>query len=53
MGVAILIWDKINFEFDSSTVIVADFNNQLTLMDKSTKQKINKEEQALNDKWAS
>ena len=53
IGVAKLIWDNINFESDNSTIIVADFSNQLTLMDKSTKQKINKEAQSLNDIWNS
>ena len=36
-------------EIDSNTVTVGDFNTSLTPMDRSTKMKINKETQTLND----
>ena len=36
-------------EIDSNTIIVGDFNPPLTSMERSSKQKINKETQVLND----
>ena len=40
---------KMKGEINNNTIIVGDFNTPLTTMDRSTKQKINKETQTLND----
>ena len=40
-------------EINSNTIIVGDFNTPLTLMNRSIKQKISKEAQALIIQWAS
>ena len=40
---------SIKGEINSNTVIVGDFNTSLTSMDRSTKQKISKKKQTLND----
>ena len=40
---------SMKWEINSNTIIVGDFNIPLTPMDRSTKQKINKETQTLND----
>ena len=43
------ILTDIKGEIDSNTIIVGDFNTPLTATDRSSKQKINKETQVLND----
>ena len=43
------ILTAIKGEINSNKIIVGDFNTSLTLMDRSSRQKINKETQALND----
>ena len=40
---------KLKKHIDNNTIIVRDFNTPLTAMDRSSKQKINKETRALND----
>ena len=52
IGAPQYIWQMltaIKEEIDSNTIIVGDFNTSLTQMDRSSRQKINKETQALND----
>ena len=52
IGAPQYIWQMltaIKGEIDSNTVIVGDFNTPLSPMDRSSKLKINKETQALND----
>ena len=44
---------NIKGEIDSNTIIVGDFNTPVTPMDRSSKQKINKETQILNDTYVS
>ena len=39
---------KRNLKIDSNIIIVGDYNNPLTSMDRSFRQKINKEKLALN-----
>ena len=41
--------NKYEREINNNTIIVGDFNTPLTPMDRSTKQKINKETQTLNE----
>ena len=43
------ILTAIKGEIDSNTIIVGDFNNPLTSMDRSSRQKINKETETLKD----
>ena len=43
------ILTAINVEINSNTIIVGDFNTPLSPMDRSSKMKINKETEALND----
>ena len=36
-------------EVDSNTIITGNFNTSITAMDRSSRQRINKEKEALND----
>ena len=36
-------------EVDSNTIIIGNFNTSITAMDRSSRQRINKEKEALND----
>ena len=52
IGAPQYVWQmpmSMNEEINSNTIIVGDFNTPLTTMDRSIKQKINKETQTLND----
>ena len=52
IGAPQYIWQTLTSmkeEISSNTIIVGDFNTPLTTMDRSTKQKINKETQTLKD----
>jgi len=40
---------RMKVEINNNTITVGDFNTPLTSMDRSTKQKINKETKTLND----
>ena len=44
-----LMLTSVKGAINNNTIIVGDFNTPLTPMDRSTKQKINKETQTLND----
>ena len=41
--------NSMKWEINNNTIIVGDFNTPFTCMDRSTKLKINKETQSLND----
>ena len=43
------ILTRMKAEISNNTIVVGDFNTPLTPMDRSTKQKIKKETQTLND----
>ena len=43
------IWDDFKKDINSNTIIVGDFNNPLSKMDRSSKQNINKDIVAVNN----
>ena len=49
IGASQYIITEIKGEIDSNTIILGDFNTPLTPMDRSSKQKVNKETQVLNN----